>query len=373
MEYWIWLTQLEGLGPIIQKRLLEHFKTPEHIYDASADELMMVSGVGEKLANVIVNSKFLSNSYMILEECSKKNISLLNYHDTLYPDIAKEDREAPILLYYKGVIRGAIEGIGIVGSRRTSDYGKRIALELGEYLGKYNIPVISGMAKGIDGYAHTGVLMAKGYTLAFLGCGVDICYPSEHKGLMEKIIESGAVISQYPPRTRPKNQHFPQRNNLIASWSRKILVVEAADKSGSLITAEIGKKLGREIFAVPHSIYSKTGVGTNSLLLKGAKPYLDKSQLMIVSDDGNTLEKRLLPKDKDNIGVIKQAKKIIDHPSLSLTEREIITCIQSQPKSIEQISFETGFSQLELLEELTVMELEAKIKVLPGGMFSCIG
>ncbi|MCC5909729.1 MAG: DNA-processing protein DprA, partial [Clostridiaceae bacterium] len=280
MEYWIWLSQLKGIGSITQKKLLEHFFSPEAIYDATKQQLMEVDGIGPALTEVIKSSS-LEKAEGILEKVNKGNIKILTYEDSFYPMKAKLYPEAPILLYYRGNLRQNSVGVGIVGARRCSAYGKEVTREAATFLAKNNIPVISGMAKGIDGYAHIACLKADGYTLAFLGSGVDICYPKEHDELMGRILEKGAILSEYPPGTKPKPEYFPKRNALISAWSEKLLVVEAGEKSGALITATLSEALHREVWAVPNTIYSQMGKGTNNLIASGAKIYLKPEQLMV--------------------------------------------------------------------------------------------
>lgn len=184
------------------------------------------------------------------------------------------------MLYYKGQIDSDSIGVAVVGSRRCTDYGKKVALEVGDILAKHNIIVVSGMAKGIDSYAHTACIKAGGKTIAILGCGVDIVYPKEHIKLMEKIIEHGAVVSEYPPGIKPNAKYFPRRNSLISAFSRKILIVEAAEGSGALITGKYGLEMNREVLAVPNDIYSTNSKGCNKLIYNGAKIYINPNQLI---------------------------------------------------------------------------------------------
>jgi predicted Rossmann fold nucleotide-binding protein DprA/Smf involved in DNA uptake len=177
MEYWIWLKQISGIGTILEKRLLDRFPSPQAIYEACAEELLSVEGIGPTLAKVIRQQRSLDQARTLLEGTLKQDINLLTYHDPLYPAMAQQSSEAPTILYYKGKIRENSTGVAIVGSRRCTDYGKQAAVEAAYFLTKHDIPVISGMAKGIDGYAHTACLKAGGYTIALLGNGVDICYP----------------------------------------------------------------------------------------------------------------------------------------------------------------------------------------------------
>lgn len=370
MEYWLWLRLIKGLGPIMEKRLLNYFKTPKSIYEACADELMSVVGIGDVIAGNIVSSRSLDKAYSLLEEVEKKSIKLLTYNNPLYPSIAKEYAEAPTLLYYKGNIKENIEGVGVVGSRRCSSYGKQVTIEAVEFLAKNNIPVISGMAKGIDGYAHTACLKSGGYTIAFLGNGVDICYPSEHATLMEAIIENGAVVSEYPPGTKGRKEFFPKRNALISSWSKKILVIEAAEKSGALITADFAKELGREVLVPPHEIYSITGKGTNKLISQGNSLYLEPSQLLYKN-------KLTLVEREDDINLAKTVKDIIINNEQSIDinydlltiEKKILSCIIYKPKTIAEIGMELDIDQVDLIENISIMELEGKIVDISGGSY----
>lgn len=379
MEYWIWLRQISGIGSIMEKKLLDRFKSPKAIYEVCKDELLSVEGIGIVLAKVIRERRSLDQAKITLEAAMKHNIKLLTYHDPLYPAVAKEYSEAPTLLYYKGQIRKNCIGVAIVGSRRCTAYGKEVAVEAGGFLAKNNIPVISGMAKGIDGYAHTGCLKAGGYTIAFLGNGVDICYPKEHEALMAGIIENGTVISQYPPNTIPRPEYFPERNALISSWSQKILVVEAADKSGALITAGFAKAQGKEVYALPHEIYNPTGKGANHLIVEGAHLYLHPSQLMPDHDSINyefdgQLDEKLVNKlddetidTKDRVPV--NANNGESQSPLTNIEAKILFSLSCSPKTIEEIGIDTEIDQIQLIEILSMMELEGLIKTYPGGRF----
>lgn len=183
MEYWIWLTMLKGIGPLTSKRLLNEFGTPENVYIAGYEQLINVTGIGAATANMILKNKSLEGSKSTLDNCHKNGIKILTCANSIYENISYRYPEMPTLLYYKGEIKNKT-GIAIVGSRRCSSYGKRVVVETAEYLAKNDIAVISGMAKGIDGYAHTACINAGGYTVAFLGNGLDVCYPKEHSLLM---------------------------------------------------------------------------------------------------------------------------------------------------------------------------------------------
>ena len=344
------MTGIEGLGPIRQRILLESFGNPQEIFNANLEELLECKGIGQKTGKAIIEQKCLERSKLIMEDVERLGIKLLTLEDKLYPDKAKDILEMPILLYYKGNLIENSMGVGIVGARRCSDYGKTVADEAASYLAHENIVVVSGMAKGIDGHAHISCLKSHGYTVAVMGCGLDICYPSEHMELMEKIIEKGVIISEYPPGTRPSPRNFPRRNLIISAWSHKILVIEAGEKSGSLITADYGIKHGREILALPDNIYRQESVGSNQLIYKGAIVYLHKEQLLI-EDRYEVIEKP--------INKIPAANNL---ENLEGLEKKVIEILLDQgSKTSEELSLMLEIDSMKLMRELALMELEGKI------------
>jgi DNA processing protein len=346
--YWIWLSKINGVGPVIAKVLLDAFKTPENIYKATKDELININRIGNATADLIFNSKSLANSEEILNNCKKTSIKVLTYGDSLYPIEVKDIKKAPVILYYRGNIIEDSMGVGIVGSRRCTEYGKKITVEAAEFLAGNNIPVISGMAKGIDGYSQTACLKAGGYTLAFLGCGVDICYPKEHIDLMMKIIEKGAVISEYPPGTKPNPHYFPMRNRLISAWCKKLLVVEAGEKSGSLMTAAFAKEQNRQVFAAPNSIYSREGIGTNKLISEGAEIYLDPSQLLL-----DHMRMPIVANEKESIAPMGD--------DLTFLEKIILTEIGASAITVNELLFKLKGDRSDILEAISIMELMGMI------------
>jgi DNA processing protein len=352
MIYWIWLSQLEGIGSYTQKLLLKYFYTPERIYHAELDELLECDGIGKERAQQIITLRSIEKAKRILEQCDKHNIALLTYEDHRYPEISKAISDMPILLYYKGQFIPNSTGSGIVGSRRCTDYGKEVAVNCATYLAKQHIPVISGMAKGIDSYAHTACLKADGYTVAVLGNGLDICYPSEHRYLMDQITEQGLLLSEYEPGKRPDRHHFPKRNRIIAAWSKKLLVVEAGIRSGALITADVAGQYGREVLAVPGRLDAPESVGTNELIAKGASIFLNQEQLLLEDSKQDTLDQTQVP-------VHHKSEKI--NPQTN-EEKELLRFIQnasgSMPVSIEKITKKLQFSKEEVLEMLLVLELQ---------------
>ena len=370
MQYWVWLGLLKGVGPVTQKRLLDYFEDAESVYKASKSELMEVTGIGDSLSEII-KSTSLEEAKRTLEKASKLNIKILTYNDCLYNVKAKLSPHSPVVLYYRGNLLPDGIGVSIVGARRCTDYGKEVVKEAAEYLANEKIPVISGMAKGIDGYAHTACLKAGGYTLAFFGNGVDICYPKEHSELMENIIGNGAVLSQFPPGTKARPEYFPRRNALMSAWSEKLLVVEAGENSGALITAQYTKELGRKVLAVPNQIYSQTGKGTNLLILKGAQIYLYPEQLLSDNKEEFPMVDRNAVSDKGKTSREYGNTETFNR-QLSEKEKKIIESISIDPKTIEELSLSTEINQVELLELLSILELEGIIKTSAGGRFKAM-
>lgn len=247
MIYWIWLTQIPFVGPVTARYLIKELKDAEKIYQADAERLAKISRLSERQRKSILQSRSLENPKRILENCQKKSISVLRWDDKRYPERARKPHDAPVLLYYKGNFKNMDQAIGIVGSRRCTQESKQKTVSLASECARNQIAVVSGMAKGIDSYAHTACLNMGGYTIAILGNGLDICYPNEHHKLMNCIEENGLLISEYPPGTFPDKYRFPRRNRLISSWSDKVFVIESGKGSGALITAEYSRKYGREV------------------------------------------------------------------------------------------------------------------------------
>lgn len=359
--YWIWLTLIKGLGPVTQKILLSHFQTPENIYHSSTLELINIPKLNKNLNAEIKDPNYLEKAKIIWAQTQKLDIKLLKMNSPEYPPHLKEIRDFPLLLYYRSSSGLKSGGVGIVGSRRCTDYGKRVATEAAEFLAHHQVPVISGLAKGIDGYAHTACLKAGGYTIAFVAHGLDICYPSEQRSLRDAIIENGAVISEYPPGVRPSRNYFPRRNHLISAWLDKLLVVEAAKNSGTLITAHRARELGKEVYAVPNNIYQTESKGTNRLIQEGAKIYLEKDQLLPSGLDSPSLEQETDPKEN----ILPRPKKV----PLEGTAEKIYQALETPKRPEELLPLAEGeFSKLTAI--LSSLELQGYIQILPGNLIS---
>lgn len=310
-KYWIWFSLIKGLGCIRKKKLLELYKTPERIYNLPKEELLKVDGIGDETVKNILevkNERLLDCHIKYME---KNNIDIIHICEKSYPQLLKQIYDAPISLYIRGnknILNG--ENVGIVGCRDCTDYGKKAAKYFAYNLSKEKeINIVSGLAKGVDSYAHWGSVGANvemvgtkkcgkkqndcgkqnvscgkiqkncginemncGKTIAVLGNGLDMIYPKENIELANEIIRSrGAIISEYPCGTKPDKMNFPARNRIISGLSKGIIVIEAKEKSGTLITVDFALEQGRDVFVVPGNINSINSVGTNDLIRQGAK------------------------------------------------------------------------------------------------------
>lgn len=272
VKYWIWLSRIEEISSKILIGLLNKYKSPEILWNKTKKELL-ADGIKQIYAEKLVNGSYRTNLDKYLEYMSKNNIEIIDIYNKYYPDKLKLIYDPPIVLYVKGnktILNN--KSIAIVGCRLPTNYGKNIANNMAYNLSVNNINIISGLARGIDTCSHIGCLKAKGTTIAVVGCGLDRVYPEENKKLFEDIIKSGgAVISEYVIGTRPLAKNFPRRNRIISGLSNGTLIIEAKEKSGTLITADFALEQGKEVYAVPGNITSINSFGTNELIKQGAK------------------------------------------------------------------------------------------------------
>lgn len=271
LKYWVWLTTLPGLEQRTKLQLLEHFASPEEIYFAPEEELLLAEGV-TKTQCALLADKSLDRAEKVLEDCAKDGQFLLTMDDAAYPARLRNIYDPPLLLYGKGSLPLFDEEVAVtvVGTRSCTPYGVKAASELGYELAKQGALLVSGMAKGIDGEALRGALRAGGFTAAVLGGGADVVYPAANRRLYEDIAATGVILSEYPPGTEPRGEHFPVRNRLLSALSVATLVVEAPERSGALITAATALEQGREVFAVPGPFDAPMSRGCNGLIREGA-------------------------------------------------------------------------------------------------------
>lgn len=269
--YWIWLSILD-LSQIQKNKLLEIFKTPKIIYELSHKELEKITS-SEKIIRQLIKAEKRNQAQKILYETQREKIETITLENKIYPNRLKNIIDYPLVLYAKGNTRLLNEKntIAIIGARNNSEYGKNTTLKFSYQLARKDYCIVSGLAKGIDSYAHKGALIAKGKTIAVLGSGINYIYPKENEKLYKEIIEKeGLIISEYPLYTKPIPEYFPKRNRIISGLSDKILITEASKKSGSIITANIALEQGKDIYVIPGNITSYKSEGTNNLIKEGA-------------------------------------------------------------------------------------------------------
>lgn len=271
MKYWLWLASLRGVPNQLKLSLLSYFAAPERIFMAESGEYLLVEGMTKQFAELLEN-KSLREADRILGECERLGLRILTLHDAEYPDRLRNIYDPPILLYVRGRLPLFDDEVAIamVGSRKSSDYALRAGEQLAYQLASHGAVVVSGLAAGGDAAAHRGALRANGFTAAVIGGGHDIVYPYENRFLYEDIAVRGVILSEYPPGTHHDGRHFPVRNRIISGLSLGVVVTEAAEKSGTLITAGRALDQGRDVFAIPGQIGDPGCLGSNRLLRDGA-------------------------------------------------------------------------------------------------------
>lgn len=279
-EYWVWLSRIQNVRKNILYEILKKIKLDE-LWHADKYKLTNL-GFSMQETKELLDEKYRFGLNNYIDYLNKNNINLITIFDKSYPKKLRNIYDPPLALYAKGNINLLNRlGIAIVGCRLSTNYGNNISTQFSYILSKYNINVISGLARGIDASSHKGAIKANGNTIAVIGSGLDIIYPYENKYLFTEIIEKGGlIISEYVPGTKPISKNFPQRNRIISGISNGVLVVEAKEKSGSLITAEFALEQGREVYAVPGNINSMNSVGTNELIKQGAKMVTSVSEIL---------------------------------------------------------------------------------------------
>lgn len=353
---WIALRLAQGIGNVAFKNLIDAFGTPEHILGASAEQLAEIEGVSLKNIEALQGCRSNPEIERELEKLSGTDIAVITYNDPQYPQSLKNIFDPPPFLYVRGKLEpGDCNAIAVVGSRRASDYGLRAAADISRELAAAGLTVVSGMAAGIDSAAHRAALAARGRTIAVLGCGADVCYPAENRRLYDQIAQTGAIVSEYAPGTGPDTYHFPARNRIISGLARGILVIEAGPKSGSLITARLALEQGRDVFAVPGSIYSYKTKGANQLIRSGAclvESGRDIVEALGMSADARP-ERTLVPAPEE----------------LDPETRRVYDQLAEEPVHIDRLICETNLPSSQISAALLELELGGFVRQLPGKHF----
>jgi len=357
---WIALSRVKGLGCVTFKKLAAHFGDPTCAFTASAEELAEIPELDQDVVQAFRNFSAWAEVEDELGRVMNAGISIIRFNDPNYPPRLRTIADPPPFLYVKGEIRETDEkAIAIVGSRSFSEYGRRVACDLSRNLVSLGFTVVSGMARGIDGTAHEAAIDAGGRTIAVLGSGVDVAYPFEHEGLYRRISDSGAVISEFPLGTRPLAFNFPARNRLISGLSLGVVVVEATERSGSLITAALALEQGREVFAVPGQVGTSRSRGTHRLIRQGAK----------LVENVEDIVEEIAPQLLQRAGVTERPQRALP-PNASLDARKIFGLFHERSLQIDEVIEITGLASSRVSEILLDLELQGFLRPLPGKRYS---
>lgn len=357
------LSLLSGLGLRSIHKLLVRFGTPEQIFLQSLGDLVD-AGVPRDVASELSNAKLREDAEAEISKAHQLGVTLIPLDSENYPPLLKEIYDAPVLIYLLGhreVIK--TDAISMVGARRATTYGLQMAVQLARELASRGLTIVSGLARGIDAASHRGALEAKGKTVAVLGSGIDEIYPRENRKLAEAILKEGAVLSEFPIGTFPAPQNFPIRNRVISGLSLGTVVVEAAEYSGSLITARMASEQNREVFAVPGNITQKTAFGPNLWIKQGAK--LVQSWEDVIEECPARLKDRLLA-----IQPLARPEASLFDLHLTGDEKRVYDILRvDEPVHIDVMIARTKLSRSELLGALLELELKERVQQLPGKCF----
>ena len=399
-EQWVWLSLMDKLGAALRAELLRRFRSMDALYHAERGELERLGILSEENIRRLLD-KDLDRSKRVLEKCDAENIRIVTLQDAEYPEILRNIPDPPGILYYKGrpPARKDELAIAMVGTRRPSAYGMAAAERIARGIARGGGEIISGMARGLDSAAHRGALFERMPTTAVLGGGVDVVYPSENQQLYEDIVAQGTVLSEYAPGTRPEGQHFPERNRIISGLAQGVVVVEAGEHSGALITARRADEQGRDVFAVPGPIDSQLSEGTNMLIrdkyaklitcaedvlveyeflfpvrIRREEKHDERRQNSRGSGEQSSAPEKKKPQEKpvarepqESAGAKKFNEKVLE--GLSEDRRNILLRLADGPKYIDDIVDATGLKANVVIAELTMMTIEGLAAELAGGRY----
>ena len=356
--YYLWMDSIKGCGCVTAAKLVKKFGSAQSVYELDdLSALMEVDELYYETAFALATNKNLDTAKQITETVSQKNIPYLTLSDENYPQILREIHDPPSVLYYRGrnIFRGSAISIAVVGARKATPYGMSAAEAISSQLVKCGINIISGLASGIDTAAHKGAVTAKGTAVGVLGCGIDIVYPLSNRKLYESVLANdGMILTEFPPGTEPLSSNFPRRNRIISGLSYATLVVEAAENSGSLITAKFAAEQGREVYAVPGNITNPQSAGCNLLIKDGAK-------LVCCGND--------ILQDMFRIfrPIVKNETKEL--PELTDKEKDLYLTVTKGMQTTDQLAKELGWSVGMINSIVTMLELKGVITVEMGQIY----
>lgn len=367
---WLALALVPGLGAVGMGRLIRELGDPEQVLAAGRERLSRVRGIRQPVVEVITHNPPFHEAEIELQRLRQNNFSLLTWNDPAYPALLREIYTPPMLLYINGDVELLSRpSIAIVGSRAATSYGLKIGRRLGAELGAHGLNVVSGLALGVDAAAHTSALEAGGITVAVLGCGLDVPYPRRNLALAQRIASRGVVVSEYPLGTQPEAFRFPARNRIISGLALGVVVVEAAKRSGSLITARFAMDEGREVFAIPGRVDSAASAGAHSLLQQGAK--------LVYKLDDILVELSAHLKDfrpaSCQAGNAKGDVVAVSGVELTPEERSLMKILEPYPSHIDTIIDRAGAKAAKVQEILLMLELKGVVESLPGSQYRLAG
>ena len=351
LRYWIGFNLVKGIGPTKVRYLLDHFGDLPTAWTADPDELR-ASGLDRRSLENLLAARAGIDLDRALQRVEQSGAQVLTWESDEYPRNLLNIAQPPPVLYVKGTLTPADEwAIAMVGTRRASAYGRETARALALTLAANRVTIVSGLARGIDAVAHQAALDAGGRTIAVLGSGLDQIYPPEHQALAEKIMQAGALVSDYPLGTPPESANFPPRNRLISGLAKGVLVVEAPEGSGALLTADYAAEQGRDVFAVPGSILLKSCRGTNKLIQNGAKPVLEASDVL----------------EELNMTLVTQYSQASLIFPADENEKQLLTLLSAEPVHVDDLGVKTGMPISQVTGTLALMELKGLVRQV-GGM-----
>ncbi len=359
---------VNGIGPRTYGDLVEQFGSAEKVLAASPAELRSIQGVGQKLMRALVSANDEIDVTPVLEECRQNNIRIIDREHEDYPPLLAKIHDPPGVLFCRGDFQPVDQlGIAIVGTRHSTNYGDRAATNLARGLSMAGLTIISGMARGVDAAAHKAALECGGRTIAVLGGGVMNIYPPEHKSLANLIAANGVVLSEALPLQAPRSGCFPRRNRIVTGMSLGVIVVEAGDRSGALISARLAGDQGRDVFAVPGRIDSRMSRGCHKLIRDGAM------LVETVDDVLDQLGPLVEPLKLNGTTLGAQQEETVRHPAelkLSDQERTVLNCIETSPTEFDLIVEKTQLPPARILATVSVLEIRRLIRRLSSTSFA---
>ncbi|HWQ83921.1 MAG TPA: DNA-processing protein DprA [Anaerolineales bacterium] len=347
---------VKGIGAARMRTLLDIFGDVDTAWQASGPDLRN-AGLSQRIVDNLLQVRAEVDLTKTWERLERLGISVLTWDDPLYPSRLSEIEQPPPVLYIRGkVIDEDSWAVALVGTRNPTAYGRQVAGEIAETLARSGVTVVSGLARGIDAAAHQACLEAGGRTLAVLGSGVDLVYPPEHRQLAQKISAQGALVSDYAPGTPPDAANFPPRNRIISGLARAVIVVEAGEKSGALITAAFAADQGREVYAVPGGIYSPLSKGTNRLIQEGARPMLDCEELL------SSLK----------LGPVTEFHAARSALPMDATETHLLELLGNEALHVDEISQRSNLPVEKISAALVMLELKGMVRQMGGMQFMAI-